>query len=66
MNRELKYVKKWLDVNKLALNIEKKQLCIVSLCSEKDYRTNCLKVWTQKIARGNHVKFLGVLLDETL
>ena len=23
MNRELKYVKKWLDANKLALNIEK-------------------------------------------
>ena len=26
MNRELKYVKKWLDANKLALNIEKTNL----------------------------------------
>ena len=56
-----------LDANKLALNIEKKkQLSIVSLCSEKDYEINCLKVWMQKITRANHVKFLGVLLDETL
>ena len=40
--------KKWLYADKLALNLEKKQLCIISLYSEKDYGTNCLKVQMQK------------------
>ena len=32
MNRELRYVKKWLDANKLALNIEKQiLLCFILL-----------------------------------
>ena len=35
MNRELRYVKKWLDANKLALNIEKNKFCCVSFYCKK-------------------------------
>ena len=52
-------MKKWLDANKLALNVDK---------------TNCyslnhliaLKFGRKKITQADHARFLGVLLDETL
>ena len=37
MTRELRRVKKWLEANKLALNIKKKQLCDFSFPSQKDH-----------------------------
>ena len=67
MNRELKYVKKWLDADILALYIEKKNFVLFSLCSEKKImELIVLKFRCTKITRANHVKFLGGLLDEAL
>ena len=37
MDRELRHVKKWLEANKLALNIEKKQLFDFSFPSQKGH-----------------------------
>ena len=67
MNRELKYVKKWLDADILALYIEKNNFVLFSLCSEKKITERIvLKFRCKKITRANHVKFLGGLLDEAL
>ena len=35
MNRELRYVKKWLDANKLALNIEKTNFVVFHSTAKK-------------------------------
>ena len=60
MNRELRHVKKLLEANKLALNIEENKLC----CSLTE--PIILKFGHKKITHANHVKFLDVLLDENL
>ena len=63
----MKYVKKCLDANKSALNIGKEKLCIISLCSEKDYGTNCLNVRTQKKSPEVIMPSFSVFpLDDTL
>ena len=66
MNRELRHVKKWLEANKLALNIEKKIFFVFHSPAKKFNEPIILKFGHKKITRANRVKFLGVLLDETL
>ena len=66
MNRELRHVKKWLEANKLALNIEKTNFVVFHSPSKKLTEPIILKCGRKKIIHANHVKFLGVLLDETL
>ena len=62
MNTELKKVKKWLDANKLALNIEKTNFVPFHSPTWKFY-------WSylegKTIREEKFVKFLGVLSDET-
>ena len=64
MNQELKYVKKWLHADKLALNLEKNNFVLFHSIVEKIMEPIVLKFGCKKITRANHVKFLGVLLDE--
>ena len=66
MNRELRYVKKWLGANKLALNIEKANFVVFHSPAKKVNEPVVLKFGRKKISRAKYVKFLGVLLDETL
>ena len=66
MNCELRYVKKWLDANKLALNIEKTNFVVFHSTAKKVNEPVVLKFGRKKISRVKYVKFLGVLLDETL
>ena len=66
MNRELRHVKKWLEANKLALNIEKTNFVVFHSPGKKVTDHIILKFGRKKITHANHVKFLGVLLDETL
>ena len=66
MNRELRHVKKWLEANKLAINIEKTNFVVFHSPSKKLTEPIILKCGRKKIIHANHVKFLGVLLDETL
>ena len=66
MNRELHHVKKWLEANKLALNIEKTNFVVFHFPAKKLTEPIILKFGRKKITHANHVKFLGVLLDETL
>ena len=66
MNRELRHVKKWLEANKLALNIENTNFVVFRSLAKKLSEPIILKFGRKKITCANHVKFLGVLLDETL
>ena len=66
MNRELRHVKKWLEANKLALNIEKTNFVVFHSPDKNLTEPIILKFGRKKITHANHVKFLGVLLDETL
>ena len=66
MNRELRHVKKWLEANKLALNIEKTNFVVFHSPARKLTEPIILKFGRKKITHVDHVKFLGVLLYETL
>ena len=65
-NRELRHVKKWLEANKWALNIEKINFVVFHSPAKNLTEPIILKFGRKKITHANYVKFLGVLLDETL
>ena len=66
LNRELSKVRKWLEANRLALNIEKTNFVLFHSSQRKLTQTIVLKIEKNKIKQGTHVRFLGVLLDSTL
>ena len=66
MNRELKKVKKWLDANRLSLNIDKTNFVIFHPPRVKIPEPVTVKFGRKKIERENCVKFLGILLDANL
>ena len=66
MNWELGYVKKWLEANKFALNIEKANYVIFHSPVKKITEPIITKFGRKHISRSDNVKFLGVLLAETL
>ena len=59
MNRELRHVKKWLEANKLALNIEKTNFVVFHSPAKKVTEPIILKFGRKTIIHANHVKFLG-------
>ena len=66
VNCELKLLKKWLDTNKLSLNIDKTNYIIFHSKSNKLPSEPLIKIGKQHIKRVKFVKFLGLLLDENL
>ena len=66
MNRELKKVKKWLDVNQFALNIDKTNFVIFHSPQKKITEQILIKFMKKKVQQKISVKFLGVLLDSNL
>ena len=66
MNRELRKVRKWLDANHLALNIDKTNFVIFHSPQKKITEPVILKIGKKTIRNENCVKFLGVLLDSGL
>ena len=68
MNRELRKVKKWLDVNCLALNIDKTNFVIFHSPRAKLPEPIVIRFCRKRIQREErkYVKFLGVLSDENL
>ena len=66
MNIELKKVKKWLDANKLALNIEKTNFVLFHSPTWKSTDLIIIRFGREKVRQEKFVKFLGVLSDETL
>ena len=62
LNRELRKVQKWLEANRLALNIEKTNFVLPAQTGSNYCREN----WKSQNLTRTHVRFLGVLLDSTL
>ena len=56
-------MKKWLDANKLALNVDKTNFIIFHSHAKKLTEPIALKFGCKKISQADHVRFLGVLLD---
>ena len=66
MNREFKKVKKWLDSNRLSLNIGKTNFAIFHSLHVKLVESIVIKFCRKNIQHENYVKFLGILLDANL
>ena len=66
VNRELRSVKKWLDANKLSLNIDKTNFIIFHSSSSSVPSDAVVKIGKKHIKRVKFVKFVGLLLDEHL
>ena len=66
VNKELRLVKKWLDANKLSLNIDKTNYIIFHSSSVNVPTGSDIKIGKKHIKRVKFVKFLGLLLDEHL
>ena len=66
VNKELKKVKLWLDVNKLSLNIDKTNFIIFKSPQRSFPETVNIKIGNLPVKKTCYVKFLGVLLDENL
>ena len=66
MNRELIKVKKWLDSNRLPLNIDKTNFVIFHSPHAKLSEPIIIRFCRKRIQLENYVKFLEVLLDANL
>ena len=66
MNKHLRYVKKWLDADKLALNLDKTNFVFFHSPQVSTTELIRLKLGKKQIHQEKYVKFLGVLLDEHL
>ena len=63
INRGLKKVRKWLEANRLALNIDKTNYVIFHSPTNKVVK---IKLGSKPISRVNCIKYLGVLIDSSL
>ena len=66
VNKELRKVRKWLEANRLALNISKTNYVIFHSNSKKINDFIRIKLGRKAITRMNYIKYLGVLIDSTL
>ena len=65
-NRELRKVRKWLEANRLALNIDKTNFVIFHSQRQRLTEHIVLKIGKKKIKEESYVKFLGIMLDANL
>ena len=66
VNQELKSLSLWLNVNRLALNVSKTNF-VIFRSSQKTMNHNVTLILNRKaIEQKDHVKYLGVLVDEHL
>ena len=66
VNKELRSVQRWLNANKLSLNIDKTNYIIFHSSSVKVPSDSDINIGKKHIKRVKFVKFLGLLLDENL
>ena len=66
VNKELRHIKKWLDANKLALNVDKTNFVIFHSPQNSLNDIVNIKIGNQHVKQAKYVKFLGLLLDEHL
>ena len=66
VNKELRKVRKWLESNRLALNLDKTNFVIFHSTQNKPETQINIKFGRKRVSQETCVKFLGVLLDSTL
>ena len=66
VNRELQKVRKWLEANRLALNIDKTNFVLFHSFHRNLTEHIVLKISNKKLKQESHARFLGVLPDSTL
>ena len=66
VNRELRKVRKWLEANRLSLNISKTNYVIFHSKVRKIDEFIRIKIGSKTIKRENYVKYLGILVDSAL
>ena len=69
MNKELQNINEWFISNKLSLNVKKTKFSIFHKASRRDDLPLLLPklfINNQVIKRQSSIKFLGILLDESL
>ena len=66
VNRELRKVRKWLEANRVALNIDKTNFVLFHSSQRNLTEHIVLKIGNKKLKQESHARFLGVLLDSTL
>ena len=66
VNRELRKVRKWLEANRLELNIDKINFVIFRSQQHKVTDNIVLRFGRKSIKQESYVKFLGILLDSNL
>ena len=64
VNRELRKVRKWLDANRLALNID--NIAIFHSQRQRLTQRIVLKIGRKEMKEESYVKFLGIMLDSNL
>ena len=65
VNQELRKLSQWLNINRLALNIGKTNF-VIFRANKKIYHTVTLILNRKAIEQKDHVKYLGILMDEHL
>ena len=66
VNKELKYVKRWFDINRFSLNISKTIYIIFNATTKKIPADPSIKIGRKHLAKAKYEKFLDLLLDEYL
>ena len=66
VNKDFRLIKRWLDANKLSLNIDKTNYIIFHSFSRNVPSDFTIKIGKKHVERVKFVKFLGLLLDEHL
>lgn len=66
VNCELKKLSQWLNINRLALNVAKTNFVIFRSSQKNSYHNVTLILNRKALQQKDHVKYLGVLLDEHL
>ena len=66
LNRQQRYFKKWLDANKLALNLDKTNFVLFHSPQVSTTKPIRLKFVKNRIHQEKYVQLLGLLLDEHL
>ena len=66
VNTVLRYVKRWLDVSKMSLNVHKNNYISFHSPGTKLPLGNAIKIGKKHNSKVKCVKFLGLLLDEHL
>ena len=66
INKELKQLNLWLNVNRLALNISKTNFVIFHTYNKPLQHNVTLKINKKAIMQKDHIKYLGVIIDSHL